>query len=213
MIGNLTDLPSELLYKVLSYLRVEDILQAFACCSDFYEQFSTDARLWSFLCYRDYAVRPEFIEHSKRFYKDLLFPNKNLVNCTFRCGSILVETSKTEKGLLGFYYTWAPDEEKKPFFEIKMDSTGAIGSLCCLNSGDLETISEQGSTARWEENHCDSLHGCSIEVYLSSLAPSRHPNNIEKEYHVLKFQCDQGLLYRFKVMGVKGAFSGNMHSF
>jgi hypothetical protein len=209
--NNLMNLPPELLYKILSYLNVEDILQAVACCSVFHEQFSSDCRLWSFLCLRDYGVKPEYLEYAMTFYKNLLFRYNNLIQNTFRCGSMVVETKVAAKGLFGFYHVWAPHEEEKSFFEITMNSEGTINSSCCLNSGDLDSIRE--SSNQWEENHCASPHNCSVNVYISSLAPARHPEIIVKEYHVLRFHCDKGMLYRFKVMGVKGAFSGNTHSF
>lgn len=211
MVETLTELPSELLYKVLSYLNVKDILQVCACCSDIYEQFSTDVRLWIFLCFRDFGIKPEFVEHSMKFYQSILFPNKDMMSNTFRCGSMIVVTNKMSKGLSGFYQVWGPDEDKKPLFQITMNSEGTIISTCCLDSGDLDTISEQESNFHWEENHCDSPHYCSVEVRLSRKAPSRH--DAGNHYHVLHFLCDKGLLYRFKAMGVKGAFSGNTHSF
>lgn len=212
MIETLTDLPSELLYKVLSYLEINDILQALACCSDLYVQFATDSRLWSFLCFRDYGVKPAYFKYSMKFYQNLLFPYRNLIDRTFRCGSIIVKTRKTANGLLGFHHVWAPSEEKMTLFEISMNSQGTVNSSCCLNSGYLDEISE--STFRWEVDHSDSQHSCSVEVYLSGVSPDRTISASSfKKYFVLRFKCDKGLVCRFKVMGVKGAFSGNTHSF
>ena len=211
MIGSLTEIPSELVYQILTYLNVQDILQTLSSCVEFYEQFLTDTRLWSFLCLRDYGIQPEFMKYSKRFYQNLLFPYKNFINSKFRCGSMIVEANLTSIGIFGFYYVWAPDSAKNEFFKITMDSNGIISSLCSLHCGDLDEVSEQLSVIRWEESHDKSAHECSVEVDLSGLAPSRH--GIRSVYHVLRFVCTKGLTYRFKIMGVKGAFSGNTHSF
>ena len=212
MIDSLADIPSEIVYNILLYLDVKDILQTLSCCTDFYEQFATDTRLWNILCLRDYGIQPEFTTHSKRFYQNLLFPYRNLIISSFRCGSIIVEANITSKGIFGFYYVWAPDAVKNEFFKITMDMNGRVSRLCCLNSGDLDEVSEQESAIKWGDSHHDNLsHECSVEVYLSGLAPQR--NTMWSVYHVLKFVCTKGLVYRFKIMGVKGAFSGNTHSF
>ena len=206
MIESLTEITSEIIYNILLYLDIKDILQTLSSCTDFYEQFAADARLWNFLCLRDYGVQPEFTKHSKKFYQNLLFPYRKFIINSFRCGSIIVEANLTSKGIFGYYYVWAPEAVKNEFFKITMDMNGLISCLCCLHSGDLDEVSEQESAIKWGDSHHDDFsHECLVEVYQR--------NAMSSVYDVLKFICTKGLVYRFKIMGVKGAFSGNTHSF